>query len=264
MKKNAKLIILTSIGILVLCFIPSIVVAEGKVTRRPLEDWLEPNWDFFNWGEQNWAFGDFVSPYSMLVCKMGFPWPKAGLPWAPGIKYDMVLENSLVEGDTIIEGSIKERELNDGRALITLQLDVKNAPLTVYNYLEFIGYCFNITALWPDEGIPPLAIVGEGIDGYIDYQVICKFYISAPGDPIPFVWDIWYDYISCNIIGTGYGILTEHAVELGYAKNAGALGMVKLHQICLFKPDLPDTIPKYDPVYGDLWPIETIEIHEIN
>ncbi|MFX1414553.1 MAG: hypothetical protein ACFFA2_12055 [Promethearchaeota archaeon] len=259
MKKSSKLIMLVALGILIFSFIP--VVAAKEVNQRPLDDWLDPNYDVFSWGADNWAFADFVSPYSMLVCKMGLPWPKAGLPWAPGIKYDLVYENGLVEGATIIEGSIKERKYDDGRALITLMLDVKNAPLTVYNYIEFIGYCFNNTDWWPDEGIPPSAILGEGIDGYINYKVICKFFISAPGDPLPIIWDIWYDYISCNIIGTGYGILTEHAAAYGF--TPGELGMVKVHQICLFKPDFKETHPKYDPFYGDLWPVETVEIHEI-
>ncbi|MFW9950117.1 MAG: hypothetical protein ACFFKA_08330, partial [Candidatus Thorarchaeota archaeon] len=77
------------------------------------------------------------------------------------------------------------------------------------------------------------------------------------------VWSLWDNYISCNIIGTGYGTLTEHAVEHGFAGTAGTLGMVKLHQIALFKPDLNENHPKYDPVYGDLWPVETVEIYEI-
>jgi hypothetical protein len=39
--------------------------------------------------------------------------------------------------------------------------------------------------------------------------------------------------------------------------------MLKLHQIALFKPDFGDDHPNYDPVYHDLWPVETIEIHEL-
>jgi hypothetical protein len=260
MKNNSKLVILTTLGIFILCFIPTVAASEGRVRERPLEDWLQPNWEAYPWGEQNWAFGDFVSPYNWLVCKMGLPWPKA--PWYDPegnliFANDMIYENSLVEGDTIIEGSIKERALNDGTALITLFLDVKNAPLTVYDFFEFIFYCRG----WAPE---PEPILGAEIDGYMNYKLELKFIITEPGADLPFINLMWFNYISCNIIGTGYGILTEHAVELGYAKNAGALGMVKLHQICLFKPDLPDTIPKYDPIYGDLWPIETIEIHQIS
>ena len=138
--------------------------------------------------------------------------------------------------------------------------------MTVYDYFEFIGYCANWTDWWPDEGIPPSAILGEGIDGYIDYKLLFKFHISAPGDPLPPVWFSWDDYISCNIIGTGYGLLTEHAANWGY--TPGAVGMVKLHQMCLFKPQFNHTSehpihPKWDPVWFDLWPVETIEIHEI-
>ena len=165
-------------------------------------------------------------------------------------------KNSLVVGDTIIEGSVKERVLNSGEALITLQLDVKNAPLTVYHFFEFLDYCFGDT----DEVLP---ILGAEGDGYIDYKVICKFIIPEPGAELPIIWNIWDNFTSVNIYGIGYGTLTEHAVELGFAETAGAAGMVKLHQISLFKPDFKETHPNYDPFYGDLWPIETIEIHEL-
>lgn len=235
----------------------TVAASEGTVRERPLEDWLEPNWDFFSWGEQNWAFADFVSPYNWLVCKMGFPWPTDNetCGFGPFVE-DLVYENSLVEGDTIIEGSIKERALTDGITLITLSLDVKNAPLTVYDYFEFIYYCLGFA---PE----PEPLLGDGLDGYINYKVEIKFFIPEPGDILPNVWSVWDNYISCNIIGTGYGLLTEHAVELGFAKNVGALGMLKLHQIALFKTDLKENHPKYDPDFGDLWPVEIVEIYEI-
>lgn len=248
---------------MILGFTSAVVASEGRVSERPLDDWLEPNYAAFPWGAENWAFSDFVSPESWLVCKMGLPWPKSGLPDFPGIKFDMVYENSLVEGVTVITGLITERSLDDGSALITLHLDVKNAPLTVYNVFEFLGYCYNRTAWYPYPGIPPSAILGAEEDGYIDYKVVCKFYISEPGAALPDHNGLWNNYISVNIIGTGYGTLTEHAVELGFANTAGALGMVRLHQIALFKPNLKDTHPNYDPDFGDLWPVETIEIFEI-
>ena len=169
----------------------------------------------------------------------------------------MVYKNSLVDGDTIIEGSIKERVLKDGRALITLQLDVTNAPLTVYDLFEFLDYCFGVLG-------EPQAILGAGIDGYIDYKVVAKFIIPYPGDPLPHCFGIWGDYISVNIHGIGYGTLTERAVELGFATTAGATGMLKLHQIGLFKPDLKEGHPKYYPGDGDLWPVETVEIIEMS
>ncbi len=208
----------------------------------------------FFWGEENWAFADFASPYSMLVIKMGFPWPKAG--FGPFIN-DMIYENSLVVGDTIISGGIKERKLADGTALVTLSLDVKNSPMTVYNYFDFIFYCIGAA----DK---PQAVLGSEIDGYIDYKVELNFINSEPGAELPIVFDMWNTYISCNIHGIGYGTLTERAVELGFAETAGTPGMVLFHQIALYKPDLNDEHPKYDPFYGDLWPVETIEIFELS
>ena len=240
MKKKHAILVIT-IGTLLLGFVP-VVAANGRVTERSLDDWLDPNYAAFPWGEENWAFADFMSPYSWLVVKMGLAWPKADMgPWIN----DMLYENSLVDGDTIIEGSIKERVLKDGTALITLQLDVTNAPLTVYNVDEFLDYCFG------DAG-EPQAILGAEMDGYIDYKVVCQFIIPYSGAPLPHCFGIWGSYISVNIHGIGYGTLTEHAVELGFAETAGATGMLKLHQIALFKPDLKEGHPKYDPVFGEL------------
>lgn len=256
MKKKQAILAIT-VGILLLGFIPT-AAASGKVTKRSLADWLVPNYSNFPWGEQNWAFADYGDPANNLVCKMGLPWPKSGLLWAPWFINDMVYENGLVDGDTIIDGKITERVLNDGKALITLHLDVKNAPLTVYDFDEFILYCFGVTV------VEPQAVLGSGIDGYMDYKVVAKFIIPEPGADLPDTFDIWYNYISISISGTGFGTLTERAVELGFAETAGAMGRVRLHQIALFKPDFKVDHPKYDASYGDFWPVENIEIFEMS
>ncbi len=256
MKKSIKnLIVLATIGICIFSFIPAVAASQGRVIERPLDDWLDPNYAFYPWGEENWVMADWGSPYNNLLCKMGYPMPKAGIgPWVN----DMEDENGLVMGETIIDGYITERELNNGQALITLYIDVKNAPLTVYDGSEFISYCLGETMNEPQ------AVLGAGIDGYIDFKLIYKFFIPEPGLDLPTIWPSFNNYISINIIGTGFGTLTEHAVELGFAENAGATGMVRLHQIALFKPDFKEGHPKYDPYYGDLWPVETVEIHEMS
>jgi hypothetical protein len=64
-----------------------------------------------------------------------------------------------------------------------------------------------------------------------------------------------------HVVGNGYGILTNHAADFGF--TPGVMGRVKLHQIALIKPDLNGNPPKYDPEYDYLWPVETIEIHEL-
>ncbi|MFX1380645.1 MAG: hypothetical protein ACFFA4_16300 [Promethearchaeota archaeon] len=249
-----KSILLAILGILILSFIPAVAASGGNVTERSIDDWLDPNYAFYPWGEENWVMADFGSPYTNLVCKLGFPWPKAGFgPWVN----DMEDQNGMVAGDTIIDGNITERELNDGTALITLHLDVKNGPLTVYDYDDFILYCLGLAS-------EPQAVLGSGIDGYMDYKIIYKFIIPEPGAELPTVWSSFDNYISVNIHGIGYGTLTERAVELGFAETAGTIGMVLLHQIALFKPDLNEEHPNYDPYYGELWPVETVEIYEMS
>ena len=247
-----KLILLTTLGILIFSFIPAVAASEGKgkVTERPIDDWLVPNHAWFWWGEDNWGFADFVSPDSGFVCKAGFPWPKAGYfpPWIN----DFLDEICLVEGETTFDGRITERVLKNGEALITLHLEVKNAPLTVFDIDELFGWVLNLTER-------PSAILGAGIDGYIDYKIVYKFTIPKPGDPLPMVFGSFATYISLNIIGTGYGTLTEHSADFGF--TPGALGMLKLHQVALVKPALKEDHPKYYP--PELWPVETVEIYEI-
>lgn len=253
MKKTSKLLTLATLGILIFSFISSVAASEGRIIKRPIEDWLDPNYATYPWGAQNWAFSDFYSQDSLLAAKMGFPWPKAGFgPWIN----DLVYENSLVVGDTIIEGSIKERVLKSGEALITLQLDVKNAPLTVYYLFDMIFYCRGFT----NEVMP---VLGLGEDGYIDYKVICKFIISEPGAELPDTSSLFDNYISLNIHGIGYGTITERAVELGFAETAGTPGMVEVHFINLFRPDLNEDHPNYNPDHM-VWPVSTVEVYEMS
>lgn len=247
-KINKKLTLMVITVILVLSFIPFVaaVNGNGKVTTRPIEDWLNAQWDaVLPYDAENWGMCDFVSPDSNLVAKMGFPFP-----------FILSDENGLVIGETTFGGYITERVLNDGRALITVHLNVWNAPLTVFYFPELVDY------VWGDPPGPrPSAILGSYDDGYIDYKMVFKFLIGGPGDDMPFCWDAYNNYISMNLIGTGYGVLTDHAADFGL--TPGAIGMLKLHQICLFKPDFGEDHPNYDPLYGDLWPVETVEIHEL-
>ena len=246
---NRNLAILAIVGVLMFSFIPFVAAGEGsgKVTKRPIDDWLNAQWDtIIDWtgyNIENWGMCDFVSPYSNLVAKTGFPFP--------GPLRD---ETGLVVGETTFGGHITERALKDGRALITVHLNVWNAPLTVFYFPELADHVWG-------TGPYPLALLGADEDGYIDYKMVLKFYIAEPGDDLPFCWFAFDSYISMNIIGTGYGELTDRAADFGF--TPGATGMLKLHQICLFKPDFKEDHPNYDPGYFDLWPVETVEIHEL-
>jgi len=248
---NKKLILVAIVAILMFSFIPFVAAGEGngRVTQRPIEDWLNAQWDtvfgWFGYDVENWGMCDFVSPDSLLVAKTGLPFP-----------YILSDENGLVIGETTFGGHITERVLNDGRTLITVHLSVWNAPLTVFFFPELADH------VWGDPPGPrPTALLGSYEDGYIDYKMVFKFYIGGPGNDIPFCWDAFYDYISMNIVGTGYGVFTDHAADFGF--TPGATGMLKLHQICLYKPDFKIDHPNYDPLYGDLWLVETVELHEL-
>jgi len=247
MKKN-KIILAITIGMLLAGFIPA---AQAKTTQRPIEDWLHAQWDYFydlfGYDVNNYGFSDFLSSDSWLIAKMGWPWPYPDLP-------NFLDENGLVEGETTYKGHITERVTDGGKVLVTVQLSMFNAPLTVFDWAEFSGYVFA-------EGNRPPAILGAYQDGYIDYKLTYQFYMDELGQPLPQP-TYWGNFVSFRIVGTGYGILTPHAADFGY--TPGAIGMLKLHQMMIYKPDLKADHPKYDTYFGlGFYPVKTVEIYEI-
>jgi len=264
--KNKLIIAVITLGILMFCFIPPVTGNKGRITFRSIDDWLWANWNDFPWGVKNadgtqdWVFYDVSGPNSLLACKMGIPIYSADerCTWFRSA-YDMVDETSLVEGDTIITGTILEHELNDGTALITLSLDVKNAPLTVYNVIEYAYYCFEL----PGYQEPPEAILGAGIDGYIDYRVECKFIIPFPGAELPNIMELLFSDFSLtyNYFGTGFGTLTSHAADFGF--TPGKTGMVKFHDIMIQNSGHSFDID-HPQFYNGIYPAWAVEIHEMN
>ncbi len=246
--KKYKIILIITIGISLAGLIPAV---QAKTTHRPIEDWLYAQWDYFNdlfgYDVYNYGFSDQVSPESWLIIKMGWPWPDPDIP-------NFLDENGLVEGETTYEGYITERTTIDERVLVTVHLAMFNTPLTIFNWWEFFDYVFL-------EGERPSAILGAYEDGYMNYKLTYKFYMDEPGQPLPMP-NYYENFVSFKMVGTGYGILTSHAADFGY--TAGAMAMVKLHSVIMYKPDLREDHPNYDTNWGlSFMPVATIEIHEI-
>ena len=100
------------------------------------------------------------------------------------------------------DGYIEERELPDGRAEVSIYLQLHDAPFWIWS--------------------PPFG--GELVmEGNIDwYYGVERFIIDRPGAEIPNILTI-DDYLLIAGSGTGYGTFTESAADLGF--EPGAEGM---------------------------------------
>jgi len=137
---DKKLIVVAIVGILMFSFIPLVAAGEGtgKVTKRPIEDWLAPVVlhplgampDYDN-GILIWTFlDDPTIPH-----------------WASALDYDP-------------EGFVFERELKNNIMLITVNMRVKDAP-------------FYITSL-----VTPIPIATPIFCGVMDFTYELKFTID--------------------------------------------------------------------------------------
>ena len=209
--------------------------AESVSTPRLLSDWLENNRFGFNRGEGKYFVCMGLNPptapfcptspegVSLLDCPVSFP----------GTSWNSVL--SQVNGNTITTGTVTERVINDGRAEITVSINVQKGPLSVYRVDEFMKFRRDV-GIWYNNGQigerppPPEAILGQGADGSINYSVLAKFVNPAPNMEIKFILDYTNGRFpgrkseALAIHGTGTGTFTEHAADFGFAP--GTIGTV--------------------------------------
>ncbi|MFX0043267.1 MAG: hypothetical protein ACFE8L_10165 [Candidatus Hodarchaeota archaeon] len=206
--KRSKLIKISMLLFVVLVFLSCVANANacgrrGKVRYRPLSDYTEKNPSVFYW----WV--------------------------GPAPTYDFILD-LMGDGNPPPEGTyngfIKERELPDGRAEVTVYLFAHGIPFW----------------LWI-RGQGKLAM--EGI--MLWYFEIEKFIIEAPGAEIPNILDVAYpdDWLVISGLGMGYGTFTDDAEVFGY--TPGAKGMFFMYQYCYVEDGI------------DYWPYEIHEMWEL-
>ena len=129
------------------------------------------------------------------------------------------------------DGYIEERELPDGRAEISIYLELHDAPFWVWS--------------------PPLGEEAKLVmEGKIDwYYGVERFILDRPGAEIPNILTI-EDYLLVAGSGTGYGTFTESAADLG------------------FEPDTEGKLYVFQ--YGDIsngwpgeWPYEILDLYQL-
>ena len=198
---------------------------KSKVTFRPLSDWEANNPSiFYTWG--GWPPGADTPTYRILLADFD-----AGIPPPEGT-YD---------------GYIKERELSDGRALVTVYLSLKDAP-----------FWLSVVPNFPVPSDPSVQIFENA--KIINYREVVEFYIPYPGAPIPNLFEIGLeDYTFMSAVGHGIGIFTDYAEGFGF--TSGEEGMMMINQRGLVHAAFQNGIKG---ALRDLFPAEIINVHQIS
>ncbi|MFX1377883.1 MAG: hypothetical protein ACFFA4_02220 [Promethearchaeota archaeon] len=197
---------------------------NSKVTFRPLSDWAANNPSiFYTWA--GWPPGADTPCYRILLADFF-----SGTPPPEGT-YD---------------GYIKERELSDGRALVTVYLSLEDAP-----------FWLGVVPDFPFPSDPSVQIFENA--KIIKYREVIEFFIPFPGAPISSLWDIGLgDYTFMSGVGHGVGIFTDYAENFGF--TSGEKGMMTINQRGLVHAALRNG---FKGALGDLFPVEIINVHEI-
>jgi hypothetical protein len=179
--KTIKLSVLALVvGLIFMGFIFSVSAANRRSTvkYRPLSHYTKNNpCVFYSW------FGPSPSYHLRLDLS---DWFSGGFEPGEG--------NPPPKGT--YDGYIEERELPDGRAEISIYLQLHDAPFWVWS--------------------PPFEDNELVMEGMIDwYYGVERFIINRPGAEIPNILTV-PDYLVIAGSGTGYGTFTESAVALGF------------------------------------------------
>ncbi|MFW9827954.1 MAG: hypothetical protein ACFFEY_10195 [Candidatus Thorarchaeota archaeon] len=216
--KNKKILLGVVLGLLVVCFVPSIL-GHGTISRSLKDDWL--------------LAVDGVSP---LNDHIGY-WASEQLVICPHREYDPYW-NFVSILDCDYHGHLFDRELPDGRHMITVFIQVKGAPVLVETYdpdpsniiTLFTGkmdYIFQLRFIvdlveWP----PWLVIAGFDDDGFDDETgyVLLPAYLPLAFDAL-MMYEFGLEFISVLFTGTAKGEMVNdwNGLELGdTAKVVGA------------------------------------------
>lgn len=172
-----RLVLIFSLTMLILGATSATSVAgdNGRSGQRPITDWyadprdpIEPGFAGLSangqnaywvneWSDEYWLAGGF-NPY---FCGMT----------------DEAVQS--VDGDIEYEGTIKEKTLPDGRALVKVKLKVENSPMTVFRSADMFAWQDSCETADPLPFPDPIA--GAGPDGYWDYTLHIEMIIPEPG-----------------------------------------------------------------------------------
>jgi hypothetical protein len=220
--KKTKIIILATLGMCMLSFIPT---ALGTAESRPISAFTETNTTIAGWANS-----------------------ESGLTILPHGFYLFGIDGLESIADCEHHGSVLVQELKNGDIKYKVNLHVKSASMFIVNdtALLFAGemdYSFQATIIVYDGALndPVPKLLNIWFPG------------NFPGGP---------EGIGtfAHLTGSGNGTFVDDyaAIRLGFAP--GAVAKVKVNQVGIGKPpEHPQIDPLIDPY--NMWPIELIFIH---
>lgn len=224
--KRAHLVkFLLPLALVILFFSFTSTVQAESITRRPIDDWTKNNPAvIYPYGGYCPASDQIYSiHFSTTSCVWGDPSGECPDPsW-----YD---------------GYIRERELFDGRAELTVYIDFQDWVIE-----RFIGYT-------PSGEIYIIFEEGFTMSG----REVTKIILPEPNMEIPWLIDIWFgegEVPFTSMTATGYGTFTEDAAIFGFIPGATGKVTLVMRNLCT-----PASFS--DPVFG-WWSVELINILEM-
>jgi hypothetical protein len=165
------------------------------------------------------------------------------------------LQNAWIESEsggemslgTVVTGTIKETALDDGRALIHMNLKAKNALFWLNHFVDF--------GTWDPMyfGARPQDVLDGAEPALGNINMMVEFINTAPGAPIPDFVQLYFfpepeqEIVTLTMNSLAQGILHEAS---GYPE--GTPGIAKLVEANLQKPPV-DNNPNWDA-----WPVEKV------
>jgi hypothetical protein len=224
-----------------------LAVTANATVFRPFEDFLNTQ-DTFCWPDDDGGCLMFeASGPNMIAFAEVENWH---LGWADYAG----LQNAWIEAEsggamslgTVVTGTIKETALDDGRALIQLNLKAKNALFWVNQFVDFGDF---------DPmyfGARPLEVLAGAEPALGNVNMMVEFINTAPGAPIPDLVQLTFfpepeqEIVSMRITSLAQGILREAS---GYPE--GTPGIAKIVMVNLEKPQVANS-------NWDAWPAEFV------
>jgi len=148
----------------------------------------------------------------------------------------------------VYDGYIKERQLNDGRAELTIYL----------NFLDMkVLYVRHFPDPFPADCNYALSLIEEGV---MSGKTTIKLILPEPGMEIPNYWEIFFgdvpgaEFVSEIGYLIGFGTFSEYSATHGY--TPGTTAKITVVQRALWNPQIAD------PMWG-MWPVELVDVQEM-
>ena len=229
----------------------------GRTTHRPISDFVERQGVYCALPEN--AGGPFCPNLfpGLDVISWFDPDPERNLCAAvdyPGIadRYLRAASGGAVSLGTSFDGTVRERELNDGRAEVTVNLRTDNA-------LAFVQSCTGAPFSPSLMGAFPSEVLAGAVPLLATAHLSLTFIAPAPGLPLPAIIQVYaaepetYELVKFSFHAQAVGALTAAS---GYPEVTRA--RLVIQQVGRPTPGILRNGGDYP---GDYWPVEFVKLH---